>query len=69
MLRLHSILVGKAWRPEYEAAGHMVSTGKQREMVLSSFAFFIQSGTPAHGVVLPTVSGEKGEVFPPMNRV
>lgn len=53
--RIWSLMVGKAWRQEHEAAGHMVSSVRKHRamdagLFSSLFLCFIQARTPVHGM-------------------
>lgn len=56
--RVQSIMMGKAWLQEYEAAGHTASTvRKQREMEAGAqltFSILFHSSSSAYGMVPPT---------------
>ena len=52
---MKSIMAGKAWQQEFEAAGHMTSTAtKQREMNPGAH-LFMHRKIPDHGIALPTL--------------
>lgn len=53
---IQSIMAGKIEHHNSEAAGHIPSQEAERDehWCSASFLLFMQSRTPAHGVVLPT---------------
>lgn len=67
--KIQSVHLGKLRQQVHEAAGHSVSVvRKQKEMTAGStltFSFFIQSGSPAHGMVPPSPCS--GWFFPLVN--
>lgn len=55
--RVHSTTVRKTWL-QGEAAGHTASSQEVVSLNVGAeftFSFFIQSGPPAHGIMLPSL--------------